>query len=181
MCYWTKISPWYQQSEVFSLLPKVPEILSFSSTFHVLETYDGGGKNPINMSGQLVHANVGVTKRYYSLLFFPTAKKAQSHLVVTTNHHSTSSAFELCLQSWRSHGSKLCVPATRPNVSHFCGLKNSSIKAWGSQTTSIEALESQTQHENNRFLVKAKFKLFSRQTSPHQNVKHLVGYFYSYL
>ena len=30
---------------------------------------------------------------------------------------------------------------TRPNVSHFCGSKNSSIEAWGSQITSIEALE----------------------------------------
>ena len=57
---------------------------------------------------------------------------------------------------------------TRPNVSHFCSLKNLSIKAWGSQTTSIEALEGQTQHKN-------KFKLFFRQTSLHQNVKHLVG------
>ena len=31
---------------------------------------------------------------------------------------------------------------SRPNVSHFCGLKNSSIKVWGSQTSSIKALES---------------------------------------
>ena len=49
---------------------------------------------------------------------------------------------------------------TRPNVSHFCGQKKSSIQAWGSQTTSIEALESQTQHKNNCFSVKGKFKLF---------------------
>ena len=64
---------------------------------------------------------------------------------------------------------------SRPNVSHICGQKNSSIKAWGSQTTSIKSLESQTQHKNNCFSVKAKFKLFFRQTSLHQNVKHLVG------
>ena len=57
----------------------------------------------------------------------------------------------------------------------FCDLKNSWIEAWGSQTTSIKALESQTHHKNNCFLVKAKFKLFFRQTSLHQNVKHLVG------
>ena len=41
---------------------------------------------------------------------------------------------------------------------------------------SIEALESQTQHKNNGFSVKAKLKLFFRQTSLHHNVKHLVGY-----
>ena len=69
------------------------------------------------------------------------------------------------------------ISDSRPNVSHFYGLKNSSIEAWGSQTTSIEALESQTQHKNNRFLVKAKFKLFFRQTSLHQNVKQ---YFWKY-
>ena len=64
---------------------------------------------------------------------------------------------------------------TRPNVSHFCGLKNSSIEAWWSQTMSIKALDSQTEHKNNCLSVKAKFKLFFRQTSLHQNVKHLVG------
>ena len=41
---------------------------------------------------------------------------------------------------------------------------------------SIEALETQTQHKNNYFSVKAKFKLFFRQIRLHQNVKHLVGY-----
>ena len=41
-------------------------------------------------------------------------------------------------------------------------------------TTSIEAVESQTQ-QNNCFSVETKFKLFFRQTSLHQNVKHLVG------
>ena len=40
----------------------------------------------------------------------------------------------------------------RPNVSHFCDLNNSSIEAWGSQTTSIEALESQTQ-DNTKTIV----------------------------
>ena len=67
------------------------------------------------------------------------------------------------------------VEGSRPNVSHFCGLKNTSIEAWGSQATSIEALVSQTRHKNNCFSVKAKFKLFFRQTSLRQNVKHLVG------
>ena len=67
------------------------------------------------------------------------------------------------------------IGTSRPNVSHFCGQKNSPIKAWGSQTKSIKSLESQTQHKNNWFSVKAKFKLFFRQTSLHQNVKHLVG------
>ena len=38
----------------------------------------------------------------------------------------------------------------------------------------IEALETKTQHKNNCFLVNTKFKLFSRQTSLHQNVKHVV-------
>ena len=60
----------------------------------------------------------------------------------------------------------------------FCGLEYSSIAAWGSQTTSIEALASQTQHKNSCFSVKAKFKLFFRQTSLHQNVKHLVRLFW---
>ena len=46
---------------------------------------------------------------------------------------------------------------------------------------SIEALESQTQHKNNCFSVKAKFKLFFRQTSLHQNVKHLVELKTSYI
>ena len=41
---------------------------------------------------------------------------------------------------------------------------------------SIKALKSQRQHKNNCFSLKAKFKLFSRQTSLHQNVKHLVGF-----
>ena len=47
---------------------------------------------------------------------------------------------------------------------------------------SIEALESQTSpqvklaaRKNNYFSVKAKIKLFFRQTSLPQNVKHLVG------
>ena len=57
----------------------------------------------------------------------------------------------------------------------FCGLKNSSFEAWGSQKTTIEALESQAQCKNNCFLVKAQFRLFFRQTRLHQNVKHLVG------
>ena len=52
------------------------------------------------------------------------------------------------------------IRSTRPNVSHFCGLKHSSIEAWGSQTKLIAALENQTQHKNNCFLIKAKFKLF---------------------
>ena len=71
------------------------------------------------------------------------------------------------------------IISSRPNVSHFCGLKNSSIEAWGSHTTSIKALESQTQQQNNCFSVKAKFKLFFRRTSLHQNVKHLAGFFVS--
>ena len=64
----------------------------------------------------------------------------------------------------------------QPNFSHFCDLKYSSIEAWGSQTTSVEALGSQTQHKNNCLSFKAKVKLFFRQTSLHQNVKYLVGW-----
>ena len=66
----------------------------------------------------------------------------------------------------------VCLGWTRPNVSHFWGLKSSSIEVWGSQTASIKVLESQTQHKNNCFLVKAKFELFFRQTSLHQNGKY---------
>ena len=47
----------------------------------------------------------------------------------------------------------------------FVSWKIRQSSAWGSQTTSIEALESQTQHKSNCFSVKAKFKLFFRQTS----------------
>ena len=57
----------------------------------------------------------------------------------------------------------------------FVAWKIRQSKLWGSQTTSIKSLESQTRHKNNCFSVKAKFKLFFRQTSLHQNVKHLVG------
>ena len=46
--------------------------------------------------------------------------------------------------------------SSRPNFSHFCGLKKSSIKAWGSQTTSIEALESQTQHNTKTIVFRLK-------------------------
>ena len=38
----------------------------------------------------------------------------------------------------------------------FVWLEQSSIEAWGSQITPIEALESQTQHKNNCFSVKTK-------------------------
>ena len=69
-----------------------------------------------------------------------------------------------------------------PNVSHFCGLKSSSIKVWGSKTSWIEALESQTSSQvkfaarkNNYFSVKAKIKLLCRRTSLPKNMKHLVG------
>ena len=57
---------------------------------------------------------------------------------------------------------------SRPNVSHFCGRKNLSIEAQGRETKSIKALESQTQHENNCFWVKAKFELFfpSNKSAP---------------
>ena len=49
----------------------------------------------------------------------------------------------------------------------FVAGKKSSIQAWGSQTMSIKALESQTQHKNKCFFpVKAKFKLFFPSNEP---------------
>ena len=122
------------------------------------------------------------------LALFALAANSGEHILTSFHFHTyawTCLHWFCLLSGWWKLGNikkqKLSYRSTRPNISHFCGLKNSSIEAWGSQATSIEALESQTQHKNNCFSVKAKFKLFFRQTSLHQNVKHLVGYISLYI
>ena len=119
-------------------------------------SYFGSTANVLNQETTLERADLAL-----QLLLFVIAEKRKENCFLF-------SFFPFSVSWWFQ-------ARPRPNVSHFCGLKNSSIEVWGSQTTSIKALESRTQHKNNCFSVKAKFKLFFRQTSLHQNVKHLVG------
>ena len=62
---------------------------------------------------------------------------------------------------------------SRPNVPQICGLKSLLIKAWGSQTKSIEALESQTQQKNNCFSVRPRTHAVKKVPGSHKFYSNL--------